>query len=802
MPGLLTLKTDLKSLKYGHDTPGGGDSGQPYIKTDINSIDATINRVRLTKFDDGLIRGGIIGATNAAVTDTLRIGKFLTDFPKGPLFIVKQVGLQLTNPRVESSTLPANRPTSGQGAVTNVINFISNTANKIENAVGPTRIYNLGINTLAQVPVNAIGGHIVRHGFLPNNDDSKYYENVIKKKNFPPNLQDNNSNNRLLDLTNNFNLGPWGANKPGLNKKEQGIMDKLKGLASASPYGAVAFGALNAVFNTNKELEIDSYLGGANSVYGIGVTTIRRAMDGDTENKEKIDFARAQSVALAGKTRDDKNQPVEVEFGLDRLLGASNYASSSLGRFYFNTNQSAIVNDDDYIPINLKDRRASILDPSKANRVATGNNEVDISKPSIYYGLAIGGTTGSSLDGLNRLNLPNTVFTSGSNKISDIVRTVNNLSTNNPISPNVGIYAQLVSGQNNNSPSASLGRLPNSQQTPVYKNAYGDTVVIAAAGATEWNTLTREKRVGSGRQDLINLTPIFTASAGTHADTVTIKGIPYNINDLVKFRIQAINSNAPTAAKWMIFRAYITDLSDNVDATWNGIKYAGRGDQFYIYEGFTRKMSVTFQVASLSRQEMEPMYQKLNFLMSNLMPDYSTESSSQGLLMKGPIMRMTIGNWIDGQLCVLNSLSYKVPQDSPWEIGLGDQELILPHIVEVTLGFTPIGSQTRDKNELSRKADCVSNIAQNWNVGKGDKREYIVPCNDPAPPKPVKQDPVPDPIPDPDPVPPKKKITEIPPAYDQTTGTALQGINNPGKEPKFGSPGQERAYLKKVLGVN
>ena len=187
MPGLLTLKTDLKSLKYGHDTPGGGDSGQPYIKTDINSIDATINKVRLTKFDDGLIRGGIIGATNAAVTDTLRIGKFLTDFPKGPLFIVKQVGLQLTNPRVESSTLPTNKATKGQGAVTNVINFVSNVANKIEKAVGPTRIYNLGINTLAQVPVNAIGGHIVRHGFLPNNDSSKYYENVVTIKNFQNN---------------------------------------------------------------------------------------------------------------------------------------------------------------------------------------------------------------------------------------------------------------------------------------------------------------------------------------------------------------------------------------------------------------------------------------------------------------------------------------------------------------------------------------------------------------------------------------------------------------------------------------
>ena len=153
---LLDLKTDLKSLKYGQDRPDGGSSGQPYIKTDINTVDnGLINKLRFSNFDDGLIRGGAIGVINSGITDTLRIGKFLTDFPKGPLFIVKQIGLQLSNPRVESST------------------------GKIENAVGPTRIYNLGINTLAQVPVNAIGGHIARHGFLPNNDDSKYYYNVV-----------------------------------------------------------------------------------------------------------------------------------------------------------------------------------------------------------------------------------------------------------------------------------------------------------------------------------------------------------------------------------------------------------------------------------------------------------------------------------------------------------------------------------------------------------------------------------------------------------------------------------------------
>ena len=33
--GLIDLKTNLKSLRYGNDQLGGGNSGQPYIKTPI-----------------------------------------------------------------------------------------------------------------------------------------------------------------------------------------------------------------------------------------------------------------------------------------------------------------------------------------------------------------------------------------------------------------------------------------------------------------------------------------------------------------------------------------------------------------------------------------------------------------------------------------------------------------------------------------------------------------------------------------------------------------------------------------------
>jgi hypothetical protein len=223
-----------------------------------------------------------------------------------------------------------------------------------------------------------------------------------------------------------------------------------------------------------------------------------------------------------------------------------------------------------------------------------------------------------------------------------------------------------------------------------------------------WNSVSREKRIGSGKKDEINLTPIFDGGKYFGGDTANGS----NIRDLIRFRIQAVNTDSPDDGKWMVFRAYLTDLSDSVDATWNEVKYAGRGDKFWIYDGFSRKISIGFKVAALSGDEMKPMYQKLNFLMGNLMPDYSNN------LMRGPLVRMSVGSYIDSQLGKLDSLSYKIPQDSPWEIAIdkpegGSQLLILPHIVEVTLGFTPIGSESKGKNELQSKSTTISHIAQN-----------------------------------------------------------------------------------------
>ena len=176
----------------------------------------------------------------------------------------------------------------------------------------------------------------------------------------------------------------------------------------------------------------------------------------------------------------------------------------------------------------------------------------------------------------------------------------------------------------------------------------------------------------------------------------------------------------------MVFRAYLTSLSDASSPKWSTVNYVGRGEDFYIYNGFSRKISIGFKVAALSSTEMEPMYQKLNYLMSNTMPDYSGTG-----LMRGPFMRMTVGNWIDSQPGIINDLTYTVSNDSPWEIALnepqpgGSRELVLPHIVEVSMTFTPIGTQYQKDNLVPKKSAQQSNIAQNYNGASQSEYNFI-----------------------------------------------------------------------------
>lgn len=666
--------TALRSLKYEKDLPGGGSSGLPYIKTDINTIDEGFNRFRLTKFDDGFTRGGTVGALNAAVTDTIRIGKMLTDLPKGPLFLAKQVGLQLSNPRIETRQIPKVK---GTGFFSNLINAGIGVLNDAK--IGPTRIYNLGVNTLAQVPVNAFGGHIVRHGLTPIQNEQTKYETVVRDN-------DKLKNSKLLRLTKDINI-----NSPDNQSIKAGLSNILsQAVTGLSNIFTSPSNILNTL-NNNRPQTIETYFGGPNSTYGIGVTTIKRTSYTGYDNEGKV---------LSNK----QLYPDQDKINYYNLQGVSKEYLET------NVNNNAFPLADNFgmqVLSNITSNLTNIFDENNINTAQPTNKptQIDQGKQTSYTNL--------------KTEIENTIFNNKSRSI---------------VSDKAGVY---IANEFNvlNVPENHTGltkgitfkarvRAGNRIDKIAYSNNIDkdDPVIINYS----WKQADRAVRVGSGRQDTINLTPLFTAPNGQDSLTVFIDKNPYTINDLVKFRIEAIDTDNPNESTFMAFRAYLTSLSDSSSPKWNPINYIGRGEDFYTYTGFSRKINIGFKVAALSAKEMEPMYQKLNYLMSNTMPDYSNAG-----LMRGPFMRMTVGNWIDSQPGIINDLTYTVNNDSPWEIAIneplsgGSKELVLPHIVEVTMTFTPIGTQYQKNNLVSKKSAQQSNIAQNYNGASPKEYNYI-----------------------------------------------------------------------------
>jgi hypothetical protein len=248
---LIDLQTNLKNLRFGNDRPGYGSSGLPYIQTimpDTPNATGTVQPIYRPGSTGGLdfpIRGGQLefnlGTQSFTVSsriDRSRIRKFFEDKPRGTAFIQKQVGLQLSNPKIETGNtlfgIPQGLPYPGL----------------LEN----TRVYNLGANTLAQVGVSGTGFHANRAGLVPFNPFEKFYYSIVNAQN----VNNQKASNRLYNL-----LG----------------LKMTTGDPFANPANVPDINLVNTLgISLNRNL-IYQYLGGPNSVYGIGTTTIARAVD-------------------------------------------------------------------------------------------------------------------------------------------------------------------------------------------------------------------------------------------------------------------------------------------------------------------------------------------------------------------------------------------------------------------------------------------------------------------------------------------------------------------------------------------
>ena len=158
--------------------------------------------------------------------------------------------------------------------------------------------------------------------------------------------------------------------------------------------------------------------------------------------------------------------------------------------------------------------------------------------------------------------------------------------------------------------------------------------------------------------------------------------------DFISLNFEVIT---PDDTKYLYFRAYLDNFSDDYTGNWANVNYIGRGESMKAYEGFSRGVSLGFKVAASTRSEMRPIYEKINYLASATAPTYG-----DGTFMRGTIVRVTVGDYLHRVPAILENVSFTWQVDYPWEIsmanpegGLDDDIQVLPHVLDcsVTLGI-------------------------------------------------------------------------------------------------------------------
>ena len=573
---LVILKTNLKSLRYGKDRPGGGSSNQPYIKSPIpGDLSSTVVNPNNLKFldkvlgtgknlinfagTDFFLRGGA-SAVSRAAKDVSRLTQMFADFksPNGVLFAAKQNVLSLTGVKTQASGI------MNEG------------------------IY-LPTSTILQAGGNAFGVHLNKQGLNPFRSTSPSEGGLSRLFEFTGPLglptyaqtvkpEQEKQDNRLVQLAN------WKLKintNPALLGPAPGNINELAQANLTSPL----LGSTSIIFQnptttrttyvqirrspliSSQEGEILQYAGGPQSLLGVGKTTIQRY----SNTSEGLDFR--------------KNPNFEGRYYVLNSTQISNTPTSKDNTQISDFREDLLSKQDAGLKKNILS-----ISPSYSNSSNRIENRYKLGDPGIRSKNITNYVSGSSVEGKY---LPLDAITS---------------------------YG-------------------------LYKSKEAD-----------------------------------------------------KISDLVNFRIGIIDNNLPNEKVYIHFRAFLDSMDDNYNAEWNDFKYMGRGESFYRYNGFSRTINLSWTVAAQSKQELIPMYHKLNYLASSLAPDYSANG-----YMRGNLATLTVGGYLYEQPGIIKSINYSVPQESPWEIGIdniGVNDINngidrgvnqLPHMIKVTgFQFVPI----------------------------------------------------------------------------------------------------------------
>jgi hypothetical protein len=212
------------------------------------------------------------------------------------------------------------------------------------------------------------------------------------------------------------------------------------------------------------------------------------------------------------------------------------------------------------------------------------------------------------------------------------------------------------------------------------KEFTGDKVSVIDFGQRGKNNIYQWKPNGLVK-NLINQSEIL----GKALDSLGVG----QTSDLIKFYFTGpkMHANSNEQDDVIVFRAIISSLTDTFSANWSPVQFIGRADPSYTYQGFSRNFDLNFTIYASHRDELKPIYRKLNYLASYTAPEYSNDT----LVMKAPYMRITVGDLLVHQPIAINSIFYTFQDaDTTWEINIEKDptNMEVPKKIDVTLsGF-------------------------------------------------------------------------------------------------------------------
>ena len=583
-------------------------------------------------FDDGLIRGGALTSTVRAAIDAERLGKWMLSV-KGLLWGVQQVGLQLSNSNVETVS-----------------------------GVRLTKVWT-PVNTLLSAVSQHIGIHPTRHGVLPVSGPERYEFVQIAK--------------RVTHIVGDAALG---ASVTG---------NRLVGLYNDS--FLIAGNTQTSLLTTGLPFLRLQALGGPNSLYGL--------IPNGTFPKRTIT---TQPNAFTGFTVKSQYNPI----GTDPSTGPTNLFNPSLP---FDRDKTKLGEDAQTPYTDRKPEYTPTPDPNdkgaKKGNDAAGTSEVY----SFEFPYSDSREDGYGND---LATIRDVVLDDSDNSKINLNLTETHTSYDNPFNKKKNTEGQTHDIHKNDTSgeiikkyeTVAYGKLPNrvagdtnfndfrtllSDDNPNRKIAESDDYkeknintrvnfgnpgkLGESENRYEWWNTDKTKGGTGGKNDRYD--KINALDVGESPDEED--------SDLVNMWFQAEGGSK------VYFRGTANGISETFTPNWESVKYNGRADQAYKYSTFERSLSFSFQVYATSRIEMKPTWRKLQYLSTMTMPQYGGDAGYQGTLVK-----FRLGNLYKGKLGFIESLSYTMSDETPWEISmLGSKERIgeLPMGIDVSIGLKILG---------------------------------------------------------------------------------------------------------------